>query len=97
MNAYQFYSEGVKEWHLETLWAAVKLPLTQFAVILKGQAAVSPLGNFCRAHILQVNLISVCNQGGSWAIEHGDCPSCPFHLACEAELVLAVLGNNDLI
>ena len=62
MNAYQFYSEGVKEWHLETLWAAVKLPLTQFAVILKGQAAVSHLGNFCRAHILQVNLISVCNQ-----------------------------------
>lgn len=28
----------------------------------KGQAAVSPLVNFCRAQILQVNLISVSNQ-----------------------------------
>lgn len=71
---------------LGILWVVVKSPPTQFAFILeRTSCSLFPSGFLQRTNpAKQTSSPSLIK----WqrAIEHGDCPSCPFHLACEAEL-----------
>ena len=49
MNPHQCNSEGEKEVSLETLWVTVKLPLTQFAVILERTSCCLSPGEFLQS------------------------------------------------
>lgn len=66
----------------DMLGVVVKLPLAQFALILERTSCCGFLQGTNPAK--QTSSPSLMKW---WrAIEHGDCPNCPFPLACEAEL-----------